>query len=546
MAGTGSFPATTTPTLPFVISTVTPAWVPQEVPLSWTVPSPLPRTTPLDIELSSGLAHASVSMGDRLVLSLQDGKRRDHLTKTSKSPSQTTTSPTATFSSSSSSSSSSFSSSSSKPTSTLGLVVLLPPFSGCHLRVVNPHTGRVTLARYFNTQDHLFDQELSRVLTSLREGRLVLLTSYHDVSGRLGTDARDALHALGSWAAPHLGFKDAWTWAWVVGGSTLAEVLVTNAQGILTQPNPLALHLSLPPPAPSERFCNTWPSGDLWEKRRTLCDLHDGFGDLCSCDLPYPFPSDATTTTTKPAWWRGRVAVVVVAADRPQYLYRLLRQLLGQPGMTPDLVLVSVDGDNEGARASASVAEVLGLRHLTHRSEQGTASYISPRISRSLRFALFKALETFPLEDKFIILEDDLVLAPDFHSYMQQTSALLGAPEEAVYAVSAFSHLAASHTAHNAARLQRATTFPSCGWMTTRAFLEETLPKWPDAHVGTDWDYWMGTEVVRGGKELVLPEVPSYYSRWHPRLPHGWRHGTLVQGAPSHIPATHHTQPDGC
>ncbi|MPC31829.1 Protein O-linked-mannose beta-1,2-N-acetylglucosaminyltransferase 1 [Portunus trituberculatus] len=155
----------------------------------------------------------------------------------------------------------------------------------------------------------------------------------------------------------------------------------------------------------------------------------------------------------------------------------------------------------------------------------------SPNPRRSLRFALFKALETFPLENKFIILEDDLVLAPDFHSYMQQTSALLETPEEAVYAVSAFSHLAAPHTAHDATRLQRATTFPSCGWMTTRSFLEETLPKWPDAHVeikivstqGTDWDYWMGTEVVRGGKELILPEVP--------RTTHGGTLGSHTDGA---------------
>lgn len=66
---------------------------------------------------------------------------------------------------------------------------------------------------------------------------------------------------------------------------------------------------------------------------------------------------------------------------------------------------------------------------------------------------------------------------------MQQTAALLGREEEEVYAVSAFSHFATPHTANDATRLQRVTSFPSCGWMTSRSFLQETLPKWPSANV---------------------------------------------------------------
>lgn len=38
------------------------------------------------------------------------------------------------------------------------------------------------------------------------------------------------------------------------------------------------------------------------------------------------------------------------------------------------------------------------------------------RVSRTLRFALFNALKIFPEADKFIVLEDDLILSPDFYS----------------------------------------------------------------------------------------------------------------------------------
>lgn len=66
---------------------------------------------------------------------------------------------------------------------------------------------------------------------------------------------------------------------------------------------------------------------------------------------------------------------------------------------------------------------------------------------------------------------------------MRQTSVLLDEEKDSLYAVSAFSHLSSSHTARDLTRLVRVTYFPSCGWMTTRAFLTETLPRWPPAQM---------------------------------------------------------------
>ncbi|XP_071526296.1 protein O-linked-mannose beta-1,2-N-acetylglucosaminyltransferase 1-like [Panulirus ornatus] len=373
--------------------------------------------------------------------------------------------------------------------------VTVPPFSGCYLRVINPHTGQVTLARYFNSQEHLLDLELPRALSDLKEGRVALLTSYHDTSGRLEGNALAVLHSLGSWAAPHLRFRDCWAWAWYVGGVTLAEALVTNPKGTSSVPPPLHLHLTLQPPNPGDRFCSGWPSGERWDKRRYFCDVYDGYSDLCSCSDPF-LPSEKQEELPE-----DLPAVLVVAADRPRYLYRLLKQLLTQPDMTSRLVMVSVDGPHQ---ETIRLLETLGLRYFVH-AQEGTES--SPRISRHVRFALFKALETFADTDKFIILEEDLRLAPDFYWFMRQTSVLLDEEEDSVYAVSAFSHLSSAHTARDLTRLVRVTYFPSCGWMTTRAFLVEILPKWPPVQVASDWDYWMGADLVRRGRELVLPEV---------------------------------------
>nr|XP_045613289.1 protein O-linked-mannose beta-1,2-N-acetylglucosaminyltransferase 1-like [Procambarus clarkii] len=462
-----------------------PSLRPASVDLTWTLPPAL-HSRVLEVTLTSGPHHASVSINDTLVMT-----RSSTLTRPQHRP-----------------------------------WARLDQYGGCYLQVLNPHTGRVTLTHYFNTVTPLLDLELARTLQHLREGRVALITSYHDCSMVLEPEARKVLHSLGSWAAQHLSFGDGWAWVWRVGGPTLAEALLANMDDIYQSlrplhaaqrplhdaQRPLHLHLNIPQ-HPEDRLCSSWPSGGEWEKRHYFCDLYDGYGDLCSCDdllpaRPYPAP--------RQGWWRENMVIVVLAWNRPRYLYRLLHQLLRQPGVRPAQVLVSVDGvEDEPIR----LVEVLGLRYLVHTPEGDLAS---PRISRHLRFALFKALETFEDVDKFIILEEDLILAPDFFSFMQQTSVLLEVEEDSLYGVSAFSHLSSSHTSSDLTRLQRVTSFPSCGWMTTRTFLTETLPKWLPVYATADWDFWMGTPLVRGARELVLPEVS--------RTSHGGMLGAHMDG----------------
>nr|XP_027208908.1 protein O-linked-mannose beta-1,2-N-acetylglucosaminyltransferase 1-like [Penaeus vannamei] len=297
----------------------------------------------------------------------------------------------------------------------------------------------------------------------------------YEASGRLQPPSRVALRSLGSWAAPHLKFHDSWVWAWRVGGSTVGEALVSSPQSILDPLSPGHLHLEVDLHVNSSalgRFCRDWPQDDLWEKRSYFCDLYDGYGDLCSCDDPF-LPDNAPPRMDT---WREDIAVVILAGSRPRYLYRLLGQLLTQPGMTSDLVLVSVDGEDE---ETIRLLEVLELRFFLHVPE---GSFSSTKISRHLRFALFRALRTLPEIEKFVLLEDDLLLAPDFYSYMQQTSQILHT-DPSVLAVSSYSIFGAPHTARDLSRLNRVTSLPACGWMVTRTFLKEILPMWPPAFV---------------------------------------------------------------
>ncbi|XP_068233036.1 protein O-linked-mannose beta-1,2-N-acetylglucosaminyltransferase 1-like [Palaemon carinicauda] len=211
--------------------------------------------------------------------------------------------------------------------------------------------------------------------------------------------------------------------------------------------------------------------------------------------------------------WREKIGIVIVAGSRTRYLFRLLKQVLAEPGFSREDLFISVDGCyNE----TIKLLELFPLKYRVHRPE----GQLNSKISRHVRFALFKAQEVLDM-DKFIILEDDLVISPDFYSYMQQTSVVLD-KDPSVYGVSAYSHFSYEHTAKDPTRLTRVHSHPSLGWMVKRSFLMEILPLWIPSFVTIDWDYWMGTDFVRRGREIILPEIS--------RISHGGFTGIHVSG----------------
>ncbi|XP_076043179.1 protein O-linked-mannose beta-1,2-N-acetylglucosaminyltransferase 1-like [Oratosquilla oratoria] len=373
--------------------------------------------------------------------------------------------------------------------------VVMESDAGLLVVTINQHTHLPTYQSLFTTSDYLNDKELLNFLRSVKSGRVILVASYHDASTHLEKSSREILKSMGSWAVPFVNFRDCWVWAWVAGGPTLVEGLVPNMKLMQSLPQSLRITFGLTPSS-DERFCPEWPLGELWDKRRVFCDMYDGYGSFCSCKDPF-VPMETPKQTT----WREDMAILILTATRGHYLYRLLSQVLQQPGVKKWQVLTAVDGKNEEV---LRLLDCMGVHYVVHNPEGKKAL----GISRNLRFGLYAAVQHFNSTDKFIVLEDDLILTPDFYSFMQQTSVILEDEEEEVYAVSGYNHFAYTHTASNVTALRRVSSFPPYGWMTTRAVLKEILPKWLGPNIVNDWDYWLMSELVRGNREVVLPEVP--------------------------------------
>ncbi|XP_042861866.1 uncharacterized protein LOC122247006 isoform X1 [Penaeus japonicus] len=248
-------------------------------------------------------------------------------------------------------------------------------------------------------------------------------------------------------------------------------------------------------------LCPSWPSSEEWEQRRAFCATHDGFGALCNCESPFAVNEEGALP--KPATWREDIPILIITGGRIHYLFRLLYSMGKQPGVRRDLILLVTDGYNTDV---AKMADILRITLLVHRPEG-----VNPaRISRNLRFGLFNAIKKFPEADKFIVLEDDLILSPDFYSYMQQTSWILE-NDPTVYCVSAFNHLSYAHTAYDVKQLYRAHSYPAYGWMMDKKGLEFILPKWLPSNVTHDWDHFMDTDILRRGRECVIPDINRSY-----------------------------------
>lgn len=191
---------------------------------------------------------------------------------------------------------------------------------------------------------------------------------------------------------------------------------------------------------------------------------------------------------------------MVMASNRPYYLYRMLRSLLAAEGVNRSQVTVFIDGFYD---EPLQVSRLFDLRAV----QQRPRAQRSARISHHYKSTLTAAFELFPAAQNAIIFEEDLDVASDALVYFNQTIRLLQ-EDPSLYCVSAWNDQGYEHTARDNKRLYRIETMPGLGWMLTRRLYKEELePNWPSAERAHDWDMWIRTEQVRKARECIIPDV---------------------------------------
>ncbi|XP_018023034.1 protein O-linked-mannose beta-1,2-N-acetylglucosaminyltransferase 1-like [Hyalella azteca] len=212
------------------------------------------------------------------------------------------------------------------------------------------------------------------------------------------------------------------------------------------------------------------------------------------------------------------IPIAMLTATKCHFFYRQLISLLLAKGAAQTDILVLTDGHQE---ETSQLASIFGLPVIEHRHE-GEAGTSTP-LNAHFKFSLFTAFSTFSNASKVIILEDDLIVSPDFISYFHQTAWLLDA-DATLYVVNSFSLNSFPTVAVDVTRVRRSQMFPQFGWMVTRDYAQEILHFWVDnSDASWDWDWRLHAESVRRGRHALVPEVSrSFHSGSSGAHINGW------------------------
>ncbi|KAL6771861.1 hypothetical protein ACKKBG_A28055 [Auxenochlorella protothecoides x Auxenochlorella symbiontica] len=238
--------------------------------------------------------------------------------------------------------------------------------------------------------------------------------------------------------------------------------------------------------------------------------------DATSTTVFPPGHEDGACVGSGPPRIGAFAAVVMVTFDRAEYLARALESMLHVHALDPDNQLrfplyISQDSDAPG------VQEVIEqhldkLRYLQHRevappipsNKREILAYY--RIANHYKFIFQTFFDCFGFA-RLIILEDDMLLAPDFFPYFLGLGRFMDA-DPSLYCVSSWNDHGQSKFVRDQHTLHRTDFFPGLGWMTNAGVWTSIREAWPPAY----WDDWMRLNSTRQGRQCIRPEVSRTYN----------------------------------
>ncbi len=202
-----------------------------------------------------------------------------------------------------------------------------------------------------------------------------------------------------------------------------------------------------------------------------------------------------------------KLPIVLLTCNRPELLKSTLESLLKVKGVVSENLLVIQDGIMEEV---ANIVKQNDLQLIQNTNGiRLRAGHIdgAARIAQHYKFALTAAFDHFKLAPAIIVVEDDLLFAPDFLDYFEKVSPIIE-KDDSVFVISAWNDNGFKERIGNPHKLHRTEFFPGLGWLLPRELYKKELEsKWPSEH----WDHWLRSAQIHKNRAVVYPQVPRTY-----------------------------------
>ncbi|OWF45264.1 Protein O-linked-mannose beta-1,2-N-acetylglucosaminyltransferase 1 [Mizuhopecten yessoensis] len=337
-------------------------------------------------------------------------------------------------------------------------------------------------------------------LDKLEPDDIVVAVVNDDGSRKLSLHAKELFNKLGSSMVQNLKFRDVWYFVGQRGidGFTKHEkISYAGYDGEW----PKNLHSS---------FCVSKkleglkvapdPGGYRNEGRRAFCKKYDGYADFCEASkidkTISPVGLVDKSLFNNPIF---DVPIIIIPGMDHNALVRTLETTIMQPGVRPSLVTVMWD------EKTVEHAELADLFSYNNHSLEGSLNYID-----QMQKALTAGWKLIPEAKYLIVLEEEIVLAPDFLSFLGQSLVIVES-DATLLGVSAWNYNGYDTTSGDRTMVYRVEEFPGLGFLLKRSVYDTYMKD----HMSTCcsqrvWNSWAlaGEDVVG---EILVPDVSRVY-----------------------------------
>lgn len=331
---------------------------------------------------------------------------------------------------------------------------------GINVVVIDTMTRSVSRVSHFDTYEKE-STPLETLLLTLRPDDLIILLTFDEPTRKMSRVARLLLHELGSALIQNLSYRGSWylvTQKGLTGFSPFEELHLVESNGWPKHhdvkfciPFQIKGQLIHPDPYPRSN-----------QPRFEFCEKHGEFPLFCDANVVNDPLSPAPVVKHSSATNRiFSVPIIVMSSENNQFLPLTLETLVRQSGINPSFVVVYY------LPQSQEVAPLCDLFGFMPEELSKTSSYCE-RVSEAFETANL----LFPDAKEMILLGENVILAPDFLSYMGNLLSAMSL-DSSLISVSAWNENGYKGVSGNPSVMYRVESFSGMAVLVRRNFFRQ-------------------------------------------------------------------------